>query len=279
MKKLIVERMRSKIEEVVEVISLRGFSANVSKSNNNVYCYINGVKVEWQIGDGTLRVGYSNSIEDIQNLGVLLVGSFAKEVVNTLKNWVDIKEPTIEAFKTLVDCIADMDLELDSPARGRGTNSNTNGVLFEGSNFSNAHERLTTIGPRFMNMVCKATNMDLENMDAEWPIKDAGRIDGVEVNEQGLPVSIYECQSGIQKGDYLDDEHLSKSLLRYPFDSAILPTLTKIVILAGGYSEEHLEIIKNQAQMFMQREVPIELILLKTNRVDDKIGVGVVNYK
>ena len=85
--------------------------------------------------------------------------------------------------------------------------------------------------------------------------------------------------NSIQNGDYLDDEHLSKSLLRYPFDSAILPTLKKIVILAGGYTLDHLNIIKCQSEMFANRENPIELILLQTTRNENKIGVEIVNYK
>lgn len=275
----IIELMRSKVDEVTQLLELRGLESNLSKGGNNLYTYVNGIKIEWQIGDATMRLGYGNSTNDIQKLGDLCSTVFDHgSVVNTLKNWVDIKPPNIDDFKILVDSILEsQDLDLEKSARGRGTNGNS-GILFEGSNFSNAHERMTTLGPRFMNLVCKATNMTLENMDGEWPIEDSGRIDGVEIDEDGNPISIYECQSGIQNGLFLDNEHLSKALLRYPFDSAIIPTLKKIVILAGGYTTEHLNIIKNQASMFNSRKNPIQLILLKTNRINDKIGVEHVEY-
>ena len=277
MKKINTEEMVTKHEEICRLFYDRGLDPIVSRNNNNVYAYVNGIKVEWHSKDITMRLGYSNSEEDIQNIGGLVTNTFGSDKVNTLKNWVDIKPPLFEDFELLIAIIDDANLDLEKPATGRGSSGSNSGVLFEGSNFSNAHERMTTIGPRFMNLVCKATNMVLENMDAEWPIMDAGRIDGVEIDENGDPVAIYECQAGIQNGDYLDDEHLSKSLLRYPFDPAILPTLRKIVILAGGYSQEHLNIIKQQAGMFSARENPIELILLKTNRVEDKIGVEIVD--
>jgi hypothetical protein len=273
----IVDFMGNNIDVVTEIIESRGLPANLSKGGNNLYTYINGVKVEWQIGDATMRLGYSNSTEDIQRLGTYVSELFDSETVNTLKNWVDVKPPTTDAFLSLVDWILDMEIELEKPAKGRGLSSNQAGVIFEGSNFSNAHERMTTVGPRFMNIVCKATGMELENMDAEWPIEDAGRIDGVELDADGMPISIYECQSGIQNGNFLDDEHLSKSLLRYPFDTEIIPTLKKIVILAGGYTPEHLNIIKHQTEMFGARKQPIEVILLKTVRTDDKISVEIVN--
>lgn len=277
-KQEIVTFMRDNIEVVSEILESRSLDANLSRGENNLYTYINGVKVEWQIGDATMRLGYSNSADDIQRLGAYVTELFEAENVNVLKNWVDIKPPTVDSFLSLVDWMLDMEIELEKPAKGRGSSSNQTGVIFEGSNFSNAHERMTTVGPRFMNIVCKATDMKLEQMDAEWPIEDAGRIDGVEIDENGKPISIYECQSGIQNGNFLDDEHLSKSLLRYPFDTEIIPTLKKIVILAGGYTSEHLNIIKHQAEMFKQRKNPIEVLLLKTIRTGDKIGVEPVDF-
>jgi hypothetical protein len=275
----IIEFMRSRVDEVSELLESRSLECTLSKGGNNLYTYINGIKVEWQIGDASMRLGYGNSTDDIQRLGDLFSTVFEQGSVNTLKNWVDIKPPSIDDFKILVDTVLETtDLDLEKSARGRSTGFNS-GVLFEGSNFSNAHERMTTLGPRFMNLVCKATNMTLENMDGEWPIEDNGRIDGVEIDENGNPISIYECQSGIQNGTFLDNEHLSKALLRYPFDSAKIPTLKKIVIIACGYTPEHLNIIKNQAYMFSNCKNPIELVLLKTNRIDDKIGVEPVEYK
>lgn len=278
-KKEIVNIMKSNLDEVVQLIEDNGYEPVIGKNNNLISCFINGIKTEYQISAGCLRVGYSNSLDDIRAIGLHVLDYFEDDVVNNaLKNWVDIKLYSVEDYETLIDCISSIEFELESPSGSRRSRSSDKGVLFEGSNFSNAHERATTIGPRFMNMVCKASGMDLFKMDAEWGTDDAGRIDGVEMDEtEKFPVSIYECQSGIQNGSYLDDEHLNKSLLRYPSDPEIAPTLKKIVILAGGYSKEHLTTIKWQSELLKTRD--IEVILLKTIRVEDKIGVEVVNYQ
>ena len=278
-KKEIINIMTDNIEGVVKLIEDNGYTPLVGKNNSLVCCYINGIKTEYQVSAGCLRVGYSNSFDDIKAIGLHVLDYFDEEFVNNaLKNWVDIKLYSVEDYETLIECISSIDFELESPSGSRSSRSLNTGVVFENSNFSNAHERATTIGPRFMNMVCKASGMDLFKMDAEWGTDDAGRIDGVEMDEtEKFPISIYECQSGIQNGAYLDDEHLNKSLLRYPSDPEIAPTLQKIVILAGGYTKEHLIRIKWQADNLKFRN--IEVILLKTNRLNNKIGVEVVNYQ
>jgi hypothetical protein len=79
----IVDFMGNNIDVVTEIIESRGLPANLSKGGNNLYTYINGVKVEWQIGDATMRLGYSNSTEDIQRLGTYVSELFDSETVKT----------------------------------------------------------------------------------------------------------------------------------------------------------------------------------------------------
>jgi hypothetical protein len=99
--------------------------------------------------------------------------------------------------------------------------------------------------------------------------KENGEIDGVEFcQESKKPITIYECQSGIHNGNFLDDNHLNKALGKYIYTPEILPTLKKVVILAGGYSENHLNIIRERSNELLKREQPIEVVLLKTNKVD-----------
>ena len=76
--------MRDNIEDVSEILESRGLDANLSRGENNLYTYINGVKVEWQIGDATMRLGYSNSTEDIQHLGAYVAELFEADAVNVL---------------------------------------------------------------------------------------------------------------------------------------------------------------------------------------------------
>lgn len=242
-----------------------------------------GLKVEYHVNEVCFRAGGDNKLEQesLDKIYEALLETYDEDVVIRKNNYIDVRKLGLEEFEEYLRVIEDVmettGVEIPNPYKTK--RKNTSGVLFEGSNFSNAHERSTTIGTRFMKMLCKKAGMNVLNMDAEWGIKDAGRIDAVELDEnEEFPISIVECQSGIQNGDYLDDEHLNKSLLRYPSDSGISPTLKKIVILAGGYTTESLETIKWHAYN-LEVARGIEVILLQTTRVDNKIGVEVVNYK
>ena len=276
------ELMIETAPKLFKALDTLNYTPYQTSDTGRIEVVVNGWKCEYHMSDACFKIGYesNHTIDQTSAIKELLVEEFGADCVGGRKN-LNIKGyTTIEDFKSFITIIEDCDVVLDEDAafvqhRTKSFKTN-NGILFEGSDFSNAHERSTSIGNRFMKMVCKASNMS-DNYDAEWPIENAGRIDAVEIVD-GKPVTIYECQSGIQNGDYLDDEHLSKSLLRYPFDSAILPTLKKIVILAGGYTLDHLNIIKCQSEMFANRENPIELILLKTTKINNKIGVEVVNY-
>ena len=147
------------------------------------------------------------------------------------------------------------------------------GVNFQGTVFSNIRERGATIGGKFGSLVCKASGMVLTEMLAEF-YTDSGEIDGVELDPvTEKPVSIYECQAGIHNGLYLDDIHREKALGKYLYDKAILPTVRKVVILAGGYSDIDLNILKERAKELSNRPQPVELVALVTTREGNTIGV------
>jgi hypothetical protein len=147
------------------------------------------------------------------------------------------------------------------------------GVNFQGTIFSNTKERGATIGGKFGALVCAASGMTLTEMLAEF-YTDSGEIDGVELDpETQKPVSIYECQAGIHNGMYLDDLHREKALGKYLYDKAILPTVKKVVILAGGYTDQDLNILRERSFELSKRPQPIELVALVTTRNENIIGV------
>jgi hypothetical protein len=124
----------------------------------------------------------------------------------------------------------------------------------------------------FGNLVCQASGMNLLMTQAEYYV-DAGEIDGVEFDNNGKVISIYECQSGIHKGNNLDDDHLGKTLGSYLYDSEIIPTLRKVVVLAGAYDDATLRVLSERSYELARRETPIELVVLITTRVENRIGV------
>jgi hypothetical protein len=144
------------------------------------------------------------------------------------------------------------------------------GVLFEGTQFDGLKERGATMSPMFCDMVCNASGMILEKMQAEY-YTDAGEIDGVEFDDSGNIISIYECQSGIHNGEELDNLHLGKALGTYLYDPKIFPTVKKVVILAGGYTESTLRVFRERQKELETHE--IEILALITTRIDDLIGV------
>jgi len=123
-------------------------------------------------------------------------------------------------------------VEENGLGHGSGVEAKT-GVTFMGTQFDRLKERGATISGMFGNLVCQASGMNLLMMQAEYYV-DAGEIDGVEFAEDGSVISIYECQSGIHKGAELDDEHTAKALGTYLYDPEIIPTVRKVVVLAGA---------------------------------------------
>ena len=155
---------------------------------------------------------------------------------------------------------------------GSGVPEVKTGVNFAGTQFDRLKERGATISGMFGNLVCQASGMNLVMMQAEYYV-NAGEIDGVEFAENGDVISIYECQSGIHHGEELDDEHTAKVLGTYLYDPEIIPTVRKVVVLAGAYSEGDLRLLKERAYELARRERAIELVVLVTARDGNRIGV------
>jgi hypothetical protein len=146
------------------------------------------------------------------------------------------------------------------------------GVSFAGTQFDRLKERGATISGMFGNLVCQASGMNLLMMQAEY-YANSGQIDGVEFAENGDVISIYECQSGVHHGQELNADHLAKALGTYLYDPEIIPTVRKVVVLAGAYNEGDLRLLKERAYELARREKAIELVVLITTRVDNRIGV------
>jgi len=142
---------------------------------------------------------------------------------------------------------------------------------FKGTIFENIKERGATIGGKFGKMVCDKSEILLHDMLAEYHIS-CGVIDGVEVDEEGNIISIYECGSGIHLGKKLDWDHFNKIFGKYVFSKEVWTDhLKRIIILAGDYDEEMLTSINNAKSLFTLKG--IEIIILKTFKIKNKITV------
>jgi hypothetical protein len=64
-----------------------------------------------------------------------------------------------------------------------------------------------------------------------------------------------------------------KALGTYLYDSEIIPTVRKVVILAGAYSEWDLQLLRERAYELARRDRAIELVALITTREENRIGV------
>jgi len=95
------------------------------------------------------------------------------------------------------------------------------------------------------------------------------RIDAVEFNENDEVITVIECQSGIQHGAYLDDEHFAKAISRYPQSAEVANTVKKIVVIAGGYAAEQLATFK---------QLPYEIVALQTVASNGQISLETVAY-
>jgi len=108
-----------------------------------------------------------------------------------------------------------------------------------------------------------------KNLRVEYVVPSTGsRIDAVEFNEAGEVITVIECQSGIQHGDYLDPEHFEKAISRYPQSAEIVNTVKKIVVIAGGYSSQQLATFG---------QLPYEIVALVTKVENGQIVLEKVN--
>ncbi len=243
----------------------------LKETSRYVYLYVNSTKFEWWEKQKRLVIGWTNSEDERVKIYNALLKELDKEEFISIEKrksvlWVEfLGEINYQSIwiKTY-DILNSLILEKRQEAK-------TLGVSFKGTLFENLKERGTTISPMFCKMVCRESGMNLERILAEYYIS-GGRIDGVELDEEGNIVSIYECGSGIHKGEYLDWNHWNKVLCRYLYSDDIWNDhLKRIVLLAGGYSEELLSLGRNAFKLF--NKAGIELVLLKTIKENNKIDV------
>jgi hypothetical protein len=195
-----------------------------------------------------------------------LAGYETQFIAGGIKILVPTLEDYLEVFEAIAAACEEQEVSKDTKAVKSGVN-------FQGTVFSKTKERGATIGGKFGALVCAASGMVLTEMLAEF-YTDSGEIDGVELDPvTQKPISIYECQAGVHNGMYLDDLHREKALGKYLYDKAILPTVRKVVILAGGYTDMDLNILRERASELAQRPQPIEVVPLVTTRDGDVIGV------
>ncbi len=262
------------------------------QSNGRPYAYyltIGTLKTEYSVLRGCFRVGYNKrhsaeiidlffdeltqfyADEPLATVVKTKAGTSSEGVPGAVVDVIGLHEPEdFIAFCNEVDRIVS---ESDSIG-SRSRQAAATGVSFAGTFFSDLKERGATMGGMFGKMVCEASGMELYNMKAE-KYTSSGEIDGVEYDADLNIISIYECQSGIHHGQYLDDNHLDKSLGRYLYDPEIIPTVRKIVILAGGYTDQHMNVLRERSKELARRDNPISIVLLKTVAADTKVGIGV----
>jgi len=182
---------------------------------------------------------------------------------------VDEMPDVVEAFE---EALLDVGLSKTEKIEVRGPN-------FQGTVFERITERGATMSGKFGAMVCAASGMNLTETIAEWNLDSGRQADGVELDPfTQKPITLYECQSGIHHGFFLDAIHRDKALGEYLYDMSIIPTVRKVVILAGGYSEEDFRIVRERASELDSRVQPIEVVLLQTVRMEDTIKVVSVSY-
>lgn len=244
-----------------------------------IYSLVWGVKFEYHEHKNLIVIGYGNSSSDRDRLyegvqGVLSEYEFISYKLNGSYIRLDFTDFYLEEFETiimsLVEYFSSMANILEKPM-GSITKIEQIGPAFSGTIYENIKERGATMSPMFGSMVCSQSGMKLERMLCEYHIP-GGRIDGVELDDEDNIVSIYECGSGIHKGQFLDWDHWNKILCRYMFSNAVFSDkLKRIVVLAGGYSNEMLSMVGNINTVLGRSG--IEFILLKTERVENKISV------
>jgi hypothetical protein len=139
------------------------------------------------------------------------------------------------------------------------------GVTFEGTTFEGYGER------DFMAAIIQVQKLGYDviipgvgnNLGFEYELASTGsRVDAVEFNEAGEVITVIEAQSGLQHGNYLDDDHFAKAIGRYPYSPEIQGSVRRVIVIAGGYYQWQIESLKAQ---------PFDVILLRTERVDNKV--------
>ena len=270
-------------EQIKNALEEKGFKVKVDPKGRYVGVFVAGIKAEYNFGSNPLAIKLvarakndeESTMEQLtdwvtENYGEDSIVQKRKKAGSKVLNFFENVSP--EDFIEVIENLNDAEFDLEFPY-GDGSKAEVLvGPTFVNTVFENIKERGATMSGKFGSLVCEASGMDLNETLAEF-YTNAGEIDGVELNENEEVISIYECQSGIHKGAYLDETHLNKSLGKYLYDPKILPTVKKVVILAGGYYEDHLNFIRERSKELARRDNPIEVVLLKTVKVDNKIKI------
>ena len=275
-------------EEIKNNLEAKGFKVKVDPKGRYVGAYVSGLKAEYNVGSSPLAVklvarAKNDEEHTMEQLNDFVIDNYGEDSIVEKRKKAGskvinfLKDISPDKFIEVVEDLAENEFDLEFPY-GDGTKAEVLvGPTFANTVFENIKERGATMSGMFGSMVCEAADMSLKNTLAEY-YTNAGEIDGVELDENENVISIYECQSGIHKGSYLDETHLNKSLGKYLYDSKVIGTVRKVVILAGGYYADHLNLIRERASELANRKTPIEIVLLKTTKSDGRIKIERVNF-
>jgi hypothetical protein len=222
------------------------------------------IEIEFRLGKGWLVLfGWSTSPALVEHYNEVTGDSKkGRDVISF-----DTAEEAVYYLGLLVEGIQDTAV-VYGLENGRPTQS---GVSFNETNFAGYGER------DFMAAVIQIQKSGYASvipsvgskLGFEYVVASTNsRIDAVEFNEAGEVVTVIECQSGIQNGNYLDPEHFEKAISRYPQSAEIRNTVRQIVIIAGGYSAEQLATFG---------QLPYEIVALVTKVENGQIVLEKAN--
>ena len=253
------ERLQT-LEQIKNILEERGFRYQY-RPNNSTYvaAFVGGLKAEYNYGSGILAVkllahaknDYDTAMDQMtewvfENYGEESIVNKPKQPSSKCINF--LQDLSIDDYIEVVQLLSESEFDLEFKHSDGVKAEKLVGVTFQDTIFENLKERGATMSGMFGSLVCKAAKMKLENTLAEY-YTNAGEIDGVEIDpETGDVLAIYECQSGIHNGDFLDETHLNKAFGKYLYDSKVLPTVRKVVVLAGGYYEDQLSMVSERAK-------------------------------
>ena len=276
-------------EQIKNALEEKGYKTKTDRKGRYIAAYVAGIKAEYNFGSNPLAIKLiANGKNDqdstmeqlndwvIENYGQDSIVEKRKRASSNVLNFLENCSP--EEFIEVVDNLSDAEFELEFTFSDGSKSEVLVGPTFGGTIFENLKERGATMSGMFGSLVCKASGMKLENTLAEY-YTAAGEIDGVEVDPStGEVISIYECQAGIHNGAFLDEIHLNKSLGKYLYDPKVIKTVRKVVILAGGYYQDQLSMIKERSIELSRRDNPIKVVLLKTSKESGQIKVQAVDF-
>lgn len=268
--------MKSQKKTIQNYILSEKFNTQESE-DWGVAAFVGGVKIEWNWRGAHIKLGIGSTENDRSIIyDFLIKNKIDTQKSKSLLSWVKQNKCSVDDFKNICELFKDHKLDLEK--RHYVKKKKERGVTFKGTMFQPLKERGATIGGMMGKMVCEVANINRDYLLPEYHTKNSGEIDGVEIcPKTKKPITIYECQSGIHYGNYLDEHHLNKGLHKYLYAEEIVNTVRKVVFLAGGYSSSVKDIIKERKKELLNRENPIDIVLLKTVKKDNNIEIVTVN--